>query len=1084
VLDGTSNHIVGIRNGKKRVTVTIPNTNNKVHAGKKAYIQIVAKDEYEEYVLSDNIELLPNKAKYEDISLTIGLLRKGTYEISAKIVEDMADGNSYTVSVVNGAELEVQEVEPGSQLSWMLYDGEGNTDGIVVSVNIGDYNAEYDSFAYDGREYHFEVTPPNGYEQKSIKTVDSAGIEVQFGRNADTYKTTVEIEDTASGAVTSYNITWKIDKALFDLSEVKWLNDGEIEYDGGREVAAVLDPEALPPQLRATYSNNIGANVGVDDGRASVVFSFADPSYADNYILPRQGEEGTYKGENFEWEKDWRVVPAEIKLGTPGDWKDAQTEDEEGNAFNYKVLADTKADGAVEYVYFETDSRGNVIDATAELALEDIKVSATERKYYVAYPKIKPAYAQNYKFPSGVADPKGYYSPHFTVGGGSTAVQVGIDKSEYEYNNGKEVKVKLVITGMARESDFVMTYYSGDIVDESKKLDGVPKECGEYIVEISVKSGSNILITGKTQYEFKVVPSKIGKDWNTNAKPYVLNLKYGQINGVEYELQDMDGNVITDVSQLKAGNSYKIRGKIKDKNNYVFTDGTYETEWESFEVREGDVIYDPNDPSNPNYPQTDPDGDNNNPSGDVNNSGNEPGGDKDGVNLDAIGKFLKEYWQVIASGISIVLIIIFICKGASNLSKAKKAKKITENRYKAYYAAATGLFGLAMNTWTVIASVLMGLAVASLIFMILTKAKLNKAQEELDEARYDYERHKETNRREYDENRRSDELQDMKAMFMQMMGAANLDGMNMGQGTQQGAYVQQGIGVEDMRGLISETVTALLPGMQQAIPQQASTNDELVQKLIEKEEQNDRTINKLIEQNERLMQKLADKSAEKEVVAVNSNDETIKQMLSNQEKLMEKILELSANQKSQPQIIEKEVRVEVPVETVVQKVVEKPIVISTEAVGEAEKSKQVKKTSAPKKAPAPRLTLEEAYAQLTKEQKKYFDGLREYAMSKDSKCKEKLSTYFTTIGPSTTNPFIKLTIKKGITVALFKMEDEYLKDIRRNASSDGAKVKIKETEIAVPDKQSYDTAKDMVDLRIDQIDRYNDFLKEQRALRK
>ena len=139
------------------------------------------------------------------------------------------------------------------------------------------------------------------------------------------------------------------------------------------------------------------------------------------------------------------------------------------------------------------------------------------------------------------------------------------------------------------------------------------------------------------------------------------------------------------IINTKAGNSYKIRGKIKDKNNYVFADGTYETEWESFEVRDGDVIYDPNDPSNPNYPQTDPDGDNNNPSGDINNSGNEPG-DKDGVNLDAIGKFLKEYWQAIASGISIVLIIIFLCKGASNLSKAKKTKKITENRYKAYYA--------------------------------------------------------------------------------------------------------------------------------------------------------------------------------------------------------------------------------------------------------------------------------------------------------------------------------------------------------------------------------------------------------------
>ena len=42
------------------------------------------------------------------------------------------------------------------------------------------------------------------------------------------------------------------------------------------------------------------------------------------------------------------------------------------------------------------------------------------------------------------------------------------------------------------------------------------------------------------------------------------------------------------------------------------------------------------------------------------------------------------WWQVIASCISIVLIIIFTCKGASNLSKAKKAKKATENRYKAY----------------------------------------------------------------------------------------------------------------------------------------------------------------------------------------------------------------------------------------------------------------------------------------------------------------------------------------------------------------------------------------------------------------
>ncbi len=439
---------------------------------------------------------------------------------------------------------------------------------------------------------------------------------------------------------------------------------------------------------------------------------------------------------------------------------------------------------------------------------------------------------------------------------------------------------------------------------------------------------------------------------------------------------------------------------------------------------------------------------------------------------------------------------------SSYASKAKQSKKLAQSKFKEYYAGT--FLGLAFSGWTAIACVLMGLAVLSLVFMILEKNRYNKAVFAYEEAKDDFERHRETNRRDYDDNRRDEEAkrreedyrrfeeeyrrrdeeyrkreEDMKAMLMRMMGG-NFEGMNMGQ--PQGAYtgMQQGIGAEEIRGIVSETVTALLPGMQQALPQQASNNDEVVQKLIEQNQE-------LMQKNEKLMQQLIDRPAEKEVVASNVNEEMMN-------KFMEKFIQLTQN--AQPQVIEKivekpvekviekEVRVEVPVETVVEKVVEKPIVISTEAVGEAEKSKQVKKTPSPKKAPAPRLTLEEAYAKLTKEQKKYFDGLREYAMSKDSKCKEKLSTYFTTIGPSTTNPFIKLTIKKGITVALFKMEDEYLKDIRRNASSDGTKMKIKETELPVGDKQAYDTAKDMVDLRIDQIDRYNDFLKEQRALRK
>ncbi|MDE6869607.1 MAG: hypothetical protein K2J75_02665, partial [Clostridia bacterium] len=75
------------------------------------------------------------------------------------------------------------------------------------------------------------------------------------------------------------------------------------------------------------------------------------------------------------------------------------------------------------------------------------------------------------------------------------------------------------------------------------------------------------------------------------------------------------------------------------------------------------------------------------------------------------------------------------------------------------------------------------------------------------------------------------------------------------------------------------------------------------------------------------------------------------------------------------------------------------------------------------------------------------------------------------------------TIKKDTTVALFKMEDEYLKDIRRDATNDGTKVKVKETEVVVDDAQSCKVAKNMIDLREDQIERYQDLLKEQRAMR-
>ncbi|MDE7208447.1 MAG: hypothetical protein K2O31_01035, partial [Clostridia bacterium] len=432
----------------------------------------------------------------------------------------------------------------------------------------------------------------------------------------------------------------------------------------------------------------------------------------------------------------------------------------------------------------------------------------------------------------------------------------------------------------------------------------------------------------------------------------------------------------------------------------------------------------------------------------------------------------------------IILIIAFLAKIASSESKRKKANKKIE-KYSNYFAGA--FLGLSFANWTVIACSLAGGAVVCLIGMIIATRRQSNAEDELDEVKEEYEK-----------NQRKEE---MRMMFMGMAGG---QGGNMG-----GGYVvQQGLGADEIRGIVSETMTALLPGMQQMLPQQASTNDEVIKSLVDGQ----RVI------MQKLSEQPLERVVEKEVVATTANDETIKQMMKtqenlmhNQEKLMEKILELSANQKVETQVVEKVVQptekiVEVPVEKVVEKIVEVPVekivevpvevekIVAKEVVKEVpievekvvekvvEKEIKVTAPAKPKKEKAPRLTLDEAYAKLTKTQQKYFDSLREYALTK-YKCKEKKSTYFVVYGQTSTNPLLKLTIKKDTTVALFKMEDEYLKDIKRDATSDGTKVKVKETEVIVSDAQACKIAKNMIDLREDQIERYQDLLKEQRALR-
>ncbi len=624
-------------------------------------------------------------------------------------------------------------------------------------------------------------------------------------------------------------------------------------------------------------------------------------------------------------------------------------------------------------------------------------------------------------------------------------------------------------------------------------------EVGAYSIKAILNAtaawAKNYILDGNVEWAYVIIPQEgmevIEIEWQETD--LVFN---GKVQMPTYIVRDKDGNDITEQvkGMLTFGGDYD---KSKWADEYQLTvnqpSGTYF-------IKSGLVCkYSISIDANGNGYNPNPD---------------EGGDDKGGLSFDNVGEMLKQWWQVIASGISIILIIIFTSKGIGYANKKKQAKNTIKDRYTPYYAGATGLFGLAMTSWTVIACVLMGLAVVGFAFMVIEKKGYNKAERQLENARDEFERNREENyraeevrRREEENMRRDEEMrrrdEDMQMLLMRIMGGGS--GGNMNAGGQQGGFGGTvSLDSASIKGLMTEVVAGLLPGIQQALPQQASANDDAIKSLIEGQKV--------------IMEKLASERVGEKEVALNDNDETIKQMMKNQELLMEKILELSAMPQSQvvekviekevpvekivekvvevpvekivevpvevEKIVEKEVKVEVPVE--VEKIVEKEVVkeVPVEKVVEKVIEKEVKVTAPakPKVEKAPRLTLDEAYALLSKEQKKYFDGLRDYALTK-YKCKEKKSTYFVVYGHTATNPLIKLTIKKDTTVALLKMEDEYMKDIRRDATGDGTKVKVKETEVIVSDKQAFETAKKMVDLRDDQIERYQDLLREQRSMR-
>ncbi len=1181
---------------------------------------------------------------------------------------------------VETASLNIDE----SEIKWTYGNADINN-GQPTTVSDADINgAGVLELQYNSKEYVFNVDSiykdANAYP--SITTQIQGDVK-KTDANASGYYTIVfEIkaadENIKLTGKTRYELNWKINKAKYNLNDVKWERKRSSDvYDGANHEVYLT---GLPSTLKATYGGEYKKIEAKDGYIARVVqIENVDVNYEDIDIEDKTTYEYN-NGQEFDWEYSWDIKKAGITLS----WVGKLAEDKNGKDFEYYVVSGEYADKIKEYEYYNGEDYSLSTGAKGDkIAFEDIEVKSPVIMSYWAVALLSDEMSKNYEI-------TGNKAKYFSIGSDKIEVAVELNAGDYDYTydrmphgseltltgttlpiqtllrikfvqilqdvetdlasaptdagryailielaegyeetyelirtriefeiskakvtvertnaeaivyNGKEQTLELQVTcGDVSLEDIVQTYfdaqatqiapvnagayyielaldgevaknyeletvridfqiekiklsvkteeeiiiydgeehgaiiaidgekidkekisikyYRGEVSTENELASGEkPKNAGKYIVVYGLADEDviNYEIVDGVQSEINIDKKKIAAVWdkNSDGTPIIYNLSESDREKIGYKYYDEQGTELEEGTKFEKGKKYSVKAVFLGEHgeNYAFVD-------EHGVVIDGDGI----ETQQQEF---------------VISAGNNDNTKDEQVEnqFDKAIETFKNWWQVIASGASILLILTFTAKGISYAGKKKENKKTIEKKYKTYYAiSGIGLFELSLKNWTIIAGALMGAALLSLIFMLIEKKGYKKSLRELEDAKDEYN----------------------KTMFMNMSGQGVM-------GQQGYAYAQQpAIGMEDMRVMINDAVSAMLPNVQQYLPQQASGNDEMIQRLQEQNEKNEERIRHLTQRNEErieeLMRQLSEqKAAEKEVASAKVNDallkelndtlksmqeqinasekekefllseknrneekvsqlnkamedlkETVKNLsvgggatetsareydrnsdkietlMRNQEILMQRMSDLAINaalsrqsapQQPAPQIVER--IIEKPVERIVEKEVVK------EMPSEAEKAPDIPDEKKSKSV-APRLNLDEAYEKLSAKQKKYFDTIKQYAMSKD-KCKERKSAYYVLLGQSSVNPLVKLTIKKGVTVALFKMEDEYFKDIRRNAGSDGTKMKVKETELVVGDAQALATAKEMIDLREDQIERYNDYLKEQRAMKK
>ncbi|MDE7079307.1 MAG: hypothetical protein K2O95_04240, partial [Clostridia bacterium] len=275
-----------------------------------------------EYLLKSDVKVSSANGYDYNIELnTSSLLLAGNYTVKFELRDKTGSANGNYTLDIDDFTLTLSEESDDGNIVWRL--SEGGSLKTSIRTPIGTLSSDFASLStvklVYGKEFSFVVTAPSGYAIDTNYNVDGFvnGYKNATATNAGDYTTYVMIKEAtaASGTGDTYSITWHIDKATFDLSEVKWKN--EIEYTGSNVSPSL---EGLPEQIEINELYGVHTEetaVGNYNGDVRVEFKFKDESYNVNYNLPRESDPDSYvnNGTTFSWTiSSWEIIPIQIKL--------------------------------------------------------------------------------------------------------------------------------------------------------------------------------------------------------------------------------------------------------------------------------------------------------------------------------------------------------------------------------------------------------------------------------------------------------------------------------------------------------------------------------------------------------------------------------------------------------------------------------------------------------------------------------------------------------------------------------------------------------------------------------------------------